>query len=186
MWWLSEQIATMNFEKINLGYSMKNIPIPPKKLYLKFMLDKVESFIKRLRWKAFYFDKKQLNQDEEPLNTHGFRSEKTPPTNNDLIPFENDIYELIHNLRYRKVTNKFQKNLLKDIASLNSSQNIIVPEQIYVALKSTTTKNYSWTALQQPTKKQKIQQLQKLTKKLKPANSNLTTALNLLQLEKHS
>ena len=73
-WWLSEQIATMNFEKINLdnhqnlGYSVKNIPIPPKKLYLKFMLDKVESFIKRLRWKAFYFDKKQLNQDEEPYN----------------------------------------------------------------------------------------------------------------------
>ena len=80
------------------------------------MLDKVESFIKRLRWKAFYFDKKQLNQDEEPLNTYGFRSEKTPPTNNDLIRFENDLYELIRNLRYRKVTNNFQKNLLKDIA----------------------------------------------------------------------
>ena len=91
------------------------------------MLDKVESFIKRLQWKAFYFDKKQLNQDESPLNAYGFRSEKTPPTNNDLIRFENDLYELIRNLRYRKVTNNFQTNLLKDIASLNSLQNIIVP-----------------------------------------------------------
>ena len=67
----------MNFEKINLGYFVKNIPIPLKKLYLKFMLDKIESFIKRLRWKAFYFDKKQLNEDEKPLNTYGFRNEKT-------------------------------------------------------------------------------------------------------------
>ena len=79
------------------------------------------------QWKVFYFDKKQLNQDENPLNTYRFRSEKTLPTNNDLIRFENNLYELICNLRYYKVTNNFQKNLLKDIASLNSSQNIIVP-----------------------------------------------------------
>ena len=106
------------------------------------MLDKVESFIKRLRWKAFYFDKKQLNQDEKPLNTYGFRSEKTPPTNNDLIRYENDLYELIRNLRYRKVTNNFQKNLLKDIASLNSSQNIIVPADKTTNLYGVEIDNY--------------------------------------------
>ena len=67
------------------------------------MLEKVESFIKRLRWKAFYFDKKQLNQDEEPLKTYGFRSEKTPPTNNDLIRFENVINLCIINLDLRLI-----------------------------------------------------------------------------------
>ena len=31
-------------EARNLGYSMENIPIPPKQRYLKNMMEKVESF----------------------------------------------------------------------------------------------------------------------------------------------
>ena len=46
-------------EARNLGYSMKNIPIPPKQRHLKSMMEKVESFITRLRWKAHFFDKKE-------------------------------------------------------------------------------------------------------------------------------
>ena len=46
-------------EARNLGYSMKNIPIPPKQRYLKNMIEKAESFIVRLRWKAHFFDKKE-------------------------------------------------------------------------------------------------------------------------------
>ena len=38
-----------------LGYSFKNIPIPPKKQYLKSMVEKVESFIKRLHWEMHFF-----------------------------------------------------------------------------------------------------------------------------------
>ena len=123
-----------------------------------------------MRWKAFYFDKKQLNQDEEPLNTYGFRSEKTPPTNNDLIRFENDLYKLIRNLRYCKVCNNFQKNLLKNIASLNSSQNIIVPADKTTNLYGVEVDNYKKLLRDNITTtypKKKIQQLQKLTKKLK-------------------
>ena len=67
-----------------------------------------QEIIKQLQWKVFYFDKKQLNQDEEPLNTYGFRSEKTPPPNNNLIWFENDLYELICNLRYVKLQTTFK------------------------------------------------------------------------------
>ena len=49
------------------------------------MLDKVESFTKQLWWKAFYFNKKQLNSDEELLNTYRFKNEKTLPSNNDKL-----------------------------------------------------------------------------------------------------
>ena len=34
-------------ESKNLGYSLKNIPIPSKASYLKSMMDEVENFIKR-------------------------------------------------------------------------------------------------------------------------------------------
>ena len=43
-------------ESKNLGYSLKNIPIPSKASYLKSMIDKVENFIKKILWKVHFFD----------------------------------------------------------------------------------------------------------------------------------
>ena len=48
-------------EAKNLGYSLKNIPIPTKQHYLKSMIDKVKTFITRLRWKAYFFEKPDHN-----------------------------------------------------------------------------------------------------------------------------
>ena len=39
-------------EKVNFGYSMKNIPIPNEKGYKLELIQKVEDFIKKIRWKA--------------------------------------------------------------------------------------------------------------------------------------
>ena len=39
-------------EKHYFNYSMKNIPIPSKKQYLKYLTEKVELLIKRMRWKT--------------------------------------------------------------------------------------------------------------------------------------
>ena len=44
----------MNLEQINLGYSLKNIPIPSSKQYMKCLIEKVDSFIRRIRWKTVY------------------------------------------------------------------------------------------------------------------------------------
>ena len=49
-----------NIEAKNLRYLLKNIPIPNKQHYLKSIIDKVESFITRLRWKAC-FSRNQTN-----------------------------------------------------------------------------------------------------------------------------
>ena len=98
------------------------------------------------------------------------KSEKIPLSSNDIIGFKNDRYELIHNLKYRKVTKNFQKHLVNDITSLKSSQNIIVPVDRTTNLYNIEIDNYKKLprkTSQQPTKKQKIQQLQKLIKKLK-------------------
>ena len=40
----------------NFPYSMKNIPVPSKKVYLKILIDKVELLIKGMRWKAVFFE----------------------------------------------------------------------------------------------------------------------------------
>ena len=49
-------------EKFNLQYSLKNIPIPNKATYEKSIISKTESFLKRMRWKAFFFDNKDLDE----------------------------------------------------------------------------------------------------------------------------
>ena len=43
-------------ERINFNYSLKNISIPSNQSYLKTMIEKVEAFIKRIRWKAHFFE----------------------------------------------------------------------------------------------------------------------------------
>ena len=38
-------LGDMHLEQINLGYSLKNIPIPSSKQYIKCLIEKVDSFI---------------------------------------------------------------------------------------------------------------------------------------------
>ena len=48
-------------EKINMGYSTKYIRVRGHLQYLKFLKNKTELFVKRFRWKVFYFDKPAEN-----------------------------------------------------------------------------------------------------------------------------
>ena len=93
-------------EARKLGYSMKNIPIPPKQCYLKSMMEKGESFITRLRWKAHFFDKKQHSVSNMNF---GFKSNFTPPQHELLSPFESDLYDMIRSINFKSVRNDFQK-----------------------------------------------------------------------------
>ena len=42
-------------EKVNLGYSTKNIPFANKEQYKMKLIEKTEALIKRMRWKATFF-----------------------------------------------------------------------------------------------------------------------------------
>ena len=42
-------------EPINFGYSTKNIPVAKPEVYMKCLIEKTESFLQRMRWKALYF-----------------------------------------------------------------------------------------------------------------------------------
>ena len=43
-------------ERVNLGYSVKNIPTPSERTYKKQLVESIEAVIKRMRWKAIFFD----------------------------------------------------------------------------------------------------------------------------------
>ena len=90
----------------NFGYSLKNIPIPSKSNYLK-----VESFVKRLRWKAFYFCKEKESTENKPQNLFGLKSSATPPQNEHFNSFENALYDMIQSIEFKTVRNEFLNKL---------------------------------------------------------------------------
>ena len=73
---------------------MKNIPLPPKNSYLKRLIEKVESVIKRIRWKAFFFDQNSDDKEQVTDEKFGFKSRKCPPQNDEMDKFEADSTEL--------------------------------------------------------------------------------------------
>ena len=104
---------------------MKNIPIPPNSEYIKRLIEKVEDFTKRLRWRVFYF----LNPDAKPdhKETYGFKSSKSPPSIPQLKPFEEDLLKLIENIKFRKVHSPLQDQLKEDSKKIRSNKNLLVP-----------------------------------------------------------
>ena len=89
----------------NYGYSLKNIPMPSKSRYLKCMVDKVECFIRRLRWKAYHFCKENGQDDNRRFTEFDFKTPARPPQNEYLNTFENDMYEIIRTIEMASKTN---------------------------------------------------------------------------------
>ena len=87
----------------NFPYSIKNIPVKSKRLYLKILIDKVELLINRMRWKALFFE-----YESENTFNYGSKTHKCPPT------------KMISNVQLRRVNNDFQNKLKNDIRSIQS------------------------------------------------------------------
>ena len=84
-------------EKLKSDYSIKNIPVTTKRSYLLKLIEQIEMVIKRMRWKVIYCDMKGNSIKTE---TYGLKSQKTPPPINKLAAFENDLIELVENIKF--------------------------------------------------------------------------------------
>ena len=148
-------------EKLDINYSLKNIPIPNNESYLKSLMKKIEEFLTRMRWKAFFFEKGENeddNDENEVLNNYGFKSEKTPPQNMDLLAFENDLFGMVTDITFKsKPETNFQKKIISDVKKINASDSILVnadkttniykikPDEYKTLLNENITKNYQKT-----------------------------------------
>ena len=109
----------------NLGYSQKNIPTPSKPAYLKCLISKVESLLRRVRWKVFFWENRDKSFDKK--ESYGFNSENAPPQNEALEEFENAMYDLISNIEFNNKSNAFQRSLKRDILKISKSKDLFVP-----------------------------------------------------------
>ena len=170
-------------EKINFGYSMKNIPIPPKNSYLKALIDKTESFLTRLRWKAIFFLNKKDNKEEKeeenlPNDSYNFKSEKVPPKVKELISFEEDVYKLISNIKFHNYTNDFQKQLNNDVNLIKRSNKVFVPADKTTNMYQLDPEQYDKLLLENITKEYKKTNKEEL-RKVNLEACKIATKINL-------
>ena len=90
------------------------------------MVEKVESFVRRLRWKAYHFCKEHKENNSNQCKNFGLETVVTPPQNEDLNAFENNIYDIIRNVEFTNIRNEFLDHLNRDIESTRSSKNVLV------------------------------------------------------------
>ena len=88
-----------NMEKINYNYSLKNIPTPSITSYQLKLIEKVESVIKRMRWKAHFFLNGD-NTEEIRKETFSFKSRHHPPQPTELEMFEKDLLHIINSVKF--------------------------------------------------------------------------------------
>ena len=112
-------------DKFTLSYSEKNIPVPQDSTYMLNLIQRVHDFIKRLRWKAFFFLRKDDNKQNK--ETYGFKSNAKTPSVPELKPFENDLLQMIENVKFQKVNNNLQNQLRDDMKKIKAEKNLIVP-----------------------------------------------------------
>ena len=58
---------------------------------------------------------------------YGIKSTKCPPQVKDLIAFEGDMVDLVHQIRFRKVESNLQRKLNKDLKTIKSSNKTFTP-----------------------------------------------------------
>ena len=113
-------------DRRTFNYSLKNIPIPSEKSYKLKLIEKVEQVIKRMRWKAHFFDSKDKDKDQGMAVNYGFKSRMCPPQVKDMIRFEDDLYQMIKKVEFKRVNNEFLNTLKSDIQDIKKSQNLCV------------------------------------------------------------
>ena len=98
--------------------------MPSENEYKIQLLSKVESFTKRMRWKALEFLGKLESAEKE---TFGFKSNKCPAPVEQLTAFETDIILMINNIEFKPVRCEFQHKLKTDIKSIKQCEKLLIP-----------------------------------------------------------
>ena len=91
-------------------------------------MEKIELRIKRMRWKAhFYNERKDAKENETHTisETYGLKSLNCPPQVRELIQFESDLLDIIKSLKFRKTRSSFQNILKDDINTINNTDTIL-------------------------------------------------------------
>ena len=70
--------------------------MPDEKSYKLGFLEKIEIFIKKIRWRAIFFiNNKKYTEDYKQGFSYGLKSGRIPPQVKDLIQLEDDLVRIV-------------------------------------------------------------------------------------------
>lgn len=110
----------------NLDYSLKNIPTGNKNGYLIRLYDRANKFIENVRWRVFWYCRKDKKKesDEPERSSFCFPTTRSAEANPLLKPFEEGLFDLIGSVKFRDNTSQFQRRLRRDINSIKRSNKV--------------------------------------------------------------
>lgn len=80
--------------------------------------------MRNLRWKVFFFLNPSLKGTKK--ESFGFKSTSNPPFMKEIKPFEDEMFELVHNIKFKPFKNEFQDQLKSDKNIIESTDKVIV------------------------------------------------------------
>ena len=80
-------------DKFNFGYSTNHILIATERQYKLKLAENFQAVIKRMRWKAFYFEQNDTCNNSKNIY-YGLKSDKTPPPMKLLELFEKHLFKI--------------------------------------------------------------------------------------------
>ena len=101
---------TENFQKVKFNYSLKIIPTINKSAYKVLMYQKVYQLIERMRCKAFFFNQDREKRAAKPTK-RTYPTRRSAPQDKRLVEFDNALYKIISNIKFKKHYNKLQTEL---------------------------------------------------------------------------
>ena len=116
----------MNFQVKDFEYSTKNIPLASKNSFLQKLIEKTQSLIQRMRWKAFFF--LNGNTDDTTKETYGFKSKRSPPHVKELDEFEDCMLGMIQRIEFKSNhhPSNLQGKLNQDLKEIREDKHIFV------------------------------------------------------------
>jgi len=93
--------------RLDLPYSVKNIPLLSKFNYDKLYIYRAEDLVERMRWAIHWDKQKDKNKDYEKKETFNFRTTARAPPALELKEFEDDLFGLLKTVERRRVNDPF-------------------------------------------------------------------------------
>ena len=111
-------------DELNIPYSQKNIPLHSKTSIRKQLVKRTEDFVSRMRWHLYHI--RNLNPNNNDKKTFGFRTTTTAPFMDELKDFENDLFKMINNVKFKPTNSNLQDQMKNDVQQIKQSDKVFV------------------------------------------------------------
>ena len=110
-------------DEINLTYAEKCIGLHSEHVIKRTLIFRTEQVLSRMRWKLWHIRNPNNNESKERF---GFRTTDSPPVMDELIRFEEDVLNLMKNIKFKPARNQLNEKIKKDLNEIRGKQKILV------------------------------------------------------------